>query len=63
MMEKLKGKKTYIVAGVVAATVFAHQAGIIDRTLYEAIMGILVALGFTALRSGLDNANDKLLNR
>ncbi|AEB09351.1 hypothetical protein [Desulfobacca acetoxidans] len=49
----LSGKKTYFVAGLIAAAVFARIAGFIDDRTYEAILGILGALGLGALRAGV----------
>jgi hypothetical protein len=53
-MNSLSGKKTYIVAGFMLAVVVLKTTGIIDSTTYESIMGLLAALGFGALRSGVD---------
>jgi len=59
----LAGKKTYITAVIIALVVFAYQSGLIDKTLYECIFGLLTALGLGTLRAGLDNANDKMLGK
>ncbi len=49
----LQGKKTYIVAALVAAATFAHSVGWIDDTLFQALLGLLGAGGLAALRAGV----------
>jgi len=63
MANFLAGKKTYITAAVIAVVVGLYQAGIIDKNVYDALIGVLAALGITTLRAGLDNANNRLLNK
>jgi hypothetical protein len=50
----IKGKKTYIVAIVMGAVALGKVFGWIDQPLYEAAMGLLAALGFGALRAGVE---------
>lgn len=49
-----QGKKTYITAAVMALVTFARGMGWIDTQQYELIMGLLAALGISALRSGVE---------
>jgi uncharacterized membrane protein YgaE (UPF0421/DUF939 family) len=54
MIAYLNGKKTYIIAGIMAIVAIAKGFGWIDQTAYEAVMGLLAALGFGALRAGVE---------
>lgn len=56
MTEFIRGKKTYIVAGVMAVVSGLKMFGVIDQVTYEGIMGILAACGFGALRAGVEKA-------
>jgi hypothetical protein len=56
MIEFIRGKRTYIVAGVMAVVSGLKFAGVIEPVTYEGIMGILAALGFGALRAGVEKA-------
>jgi hypothetical protein len=56
MTEFIRGKKTYIVAGVMAVVSGLKFFGVIDQVTYEGIMGLLAALGFGALRAGVEKA-------
>ncbi len=49
----LSGKKTYIVAAVLALATFAKSAGIIDDQVFSALQGLLAASGLAALRAGV----------
>lgn len=49
----LSGKKTYISAVAIALTSLALAFGWITKEQYEAIMGVLGALGLAALRQGV----------
>jgi hypothetical protein len=54
MTEFIRGKKTYIVAGIMAVVSGLKFFGVIDQVTYEGIMGLLAALGFGALRAGVE---------
>jgi hypothetical protein len=56
MTEFIRGKKTYIVAGIMAVVSGLKIFGVIDQVTYEGIMGLLAALGFGALRAGVEKA-------
>ena len=56
MTEFIRGKKTYIVAGIMAVVSGLKMFGVIDQVTYEGIMGLLAALGFGALRAGVEKA-------
>lgn len=49
----LKGKKTYIVALLVAVATAAHQLGYIDAAMYTTALGLLGAGGLATLRAGV----------
>lgn len=52
-MSKISGYKTYIVAGIIAAVTFGKIVGWIDEGAFQAIMGILAALGLYTVRSAI----------
>lgn len=52
----LKGKRTYLVVVVMIVVAVLKALGVIDPSAYEAIMGLLAALGFGALRAGIERA-------
>ncbi len=52
----LAGKKTYIVAVILALATFAKTAGIIDDQVFAALQGLLAASGLAALRAGVDKS-------
>ena len=52
----LKGKRTYLVVVVMIVVAMLKALGVIDAPAYEAIMGLLAALGFGALRAGVERA-------
>jgi hypothetical protein len=56
MMKFIRGKKTYIVAVMMALAAGLKALGILDPVMYEALMGMLAALGFGALRAGVEKA-------
>lgn len=41
----LKGKRTYLIAMILAVLTFLKVAGIIDETQYAAIVGFLTSIG------------------
>jgi len=49
----LVGKKTYLVALVLALMTFGRAAGWIDQNFYDALLGFMGALGLGALRAGV----------
>lgn len=49
----LSGKKTYLVAGAMALVGFAKTVGWLDEDTYQAVFGLLGALGLTTLRAGV----------
>ncbi len=56
MIQFISGKKTYIVALIMTVISVLKIFGVIDTVTYEGIMGILAALGFGALRAGVEKA-------
>jgi hypothetical protein len=54
MARFLIGKKTYIVAGLMFLLAIAKMAHIVEPSTYDALMGLLAALGFGALRAGIE---------
>jgi hypothetical protein len=56
MNEFIRGKKTYIVAGIMTVVSGLKMFGFVDQVTYEGIMGLLAALGFGALRAGVEKA-------
>ena len=53
ILEKLQGKKTYIVAFIMAVLNFSVAVGWISPENLEAINYVLVALGIGAVRAGI----------
>ena len=49
----LAGRKTYLVAAILALGVFAVNVGWIDQHTYDTLYGILVAAGLATLRAGV----------
>ena len=47
------GRKTYLVAALLAIGVFAVNVGWIDQKTYDSLFGILVAAGLATLRAGV----------
>lgn len=52
-MDMLKGKKTYIVAILVALVVLASQLGYINAEMADMLYGLLGATGLATLRAGV----------
>lgn len=48
----IKGYKTYVAAAVIAIATGLQVAGIIDDTIYQAVLGVLTSLGLIAARVG-----------
>lgn len=59
LLNALKGKKTILVSVGIAALQAAYAAGRIDPATYQAIMGLLAALGLYTVRDaiGWDETN------
>ena len=53
LVDYLNGKKTYIVAGIVAAIVFAQVVGWVNPDQVEIIYGVLAAVGLYAVRDAI----------
>lgn len=54
----LKGKKTYLMAAVMALGVFARGMGWLDQEQFEVLMGLAGSMGLAALRSGVSRAGE-----
>jgi hypothetical protein len=52
----LKGKKTYLVGAVTILVTGAYYAGYMDETTYKLVSGVLIGLGWMALRAGVTKA-------
>lgn len=52
----LAGKKTYIVAALVAVVVVAVQLGFITAEMGNTLLGLLGATGLATLRMGVGNS-------
>ena len=50
---RLTGYKTYIVAVLMGALSTAHMLGWIDDATYQAVLGLLGAIGLGTLRAGV----------
>lgn len=53
LLKALDGKKTYLIAALLAIAVFAKQIGWIDENTFQALYGALTAGGLATLRAGL----------
>lgn len=51
----MRGYKTYIVAGLMAAASALYGMGLLDKEAYLTIMGVLNGAGMSTLRSGVAN--------
>lgn len=60
MLDFIRGKKTYIVALIMAVVAALKIFGVIEPATYDGIMGALAALGFGALRAGVEKATTDL---
>ena len=49
----LSGRKTYLVAGVLAIAMFCLQMGWITKETYDMIFGVLIPAGLATLRAGV----------
>ena len=53
VIEYLKGKKTYIIAGLIAVVTFLQYAELIDAETAAMLFGLLGAGGAASLRAGV----------
>lgn len=53
LIELLKGKKTYIVAAVMAIATFVHLMGWIDAPTLAKVEVFLASIGLATLRAGI----------
>lgn len=53
LYEELEGKRTYLVAGIIAGATFAKLIGWITEEEYQAFVGFLGAIGLYTLRSAV----------
>jgi hypothetical protein len=53
ILEVLSGKKTYIVAAVIALATYAELVGWIDQKTFEALIGFLGAIGLYTVREAI----------
>ena len=49
----LKGRRTYLVAGLLALATFALSVGWIDQSTYNLVQGVLIPAGLASLRAGV----------
>jgi len=49
----LAGKKTYIIAAIMAVLVFAKYAGFIDQSTYDQLVALLTGAGLATLRAAI----------
>ena len=53
MSDYLSGKKTFIVAGIVAGVTFAQMVGWISAEAYQGLLGLLAAAGLYTVRDAI----------
>jgi len=54
----LTGKKTYIMAAVMALGVFARGMGWLEQEQFEVLLGLTGSMGLAALRAGVSRTSD-----
>jgi hypothetical protein len=54
----LNGKKTYIMAAIMALGAFARGVGWLDQNQFELLLSVAGSMGLAALRSGLSKAGE-----
>jgi len=54
----LTGKKTYIMAAVMALGVFARGLGWLDQEQFEVLLGLTGSMGLAALRAGVSRTGE-----
>ena len=60
MLRWLQGKRTYLVALIMFVVAILRALGLIETSVYEAVMGLLAALGFGALRAGVERVTTEI---
>jgi hypothetical protein len=53
LIETLKGKKTYFLAGIGAIVTFLYFLGVIDQAMYIGILGLLGFGSAASIRAGM----------
>jgi hypothetical protein len=54
----LNGKKTYIMAAVMALGAFARGMGWLEQSQFELLLSVAGSMGLAALRSGVTRAGE-----
>jgi hypothetical protein len=54
----LNGKKTYIMAALMAIGAFARGMGWLDQNQFELLLSVSGSMGLAALRAGVSKTND-----
>jgi hypothetical protein len=54
----LTGKKTYIMAALMALGAFARGLGWLEQEQFEILMGLAGSMGLAALRSGVSSPSE-----
>lgn len=52
-MNNLRGKKTYISAGLIAIATFARAANLINEETHSVLVGLIGSIGLASLRSAI----------
>jgi hypothetical protein len=60
ILDYLEGKKTYIVAGLVAVATVLQAFKVITQGQFEAVVGLLAAFGLYTVRSSLAKIEEKI---
>jgi hypothetical protein len=60
VLEFLEGKKTYIVAGLVAVATVLQAFKVITTEQFEAVVGLLAAFGLYSVRSSISKIEERL---
>jgi len=53
LIDILKGKKTYFIAGIGAIVTFLYFLGVIDHAMYIGILGLLGFSSAASIRAGM----------
>jgi hypothetical protein len=53
LIKLLEGRKSYIVAALMAVLVFLKQIGHLDEATYQMLQGLLIGGGIASLRSAI----------
>ena len=54
----LNGKKTYIMAGIMALGAFARGMGWLEQNQFELLVSLAGSMGLAALRAGISRASE-----